>query len=220
MQHSEKCRERIAESLAATEPGADRIARPELRINRGIEAASRLDERRGGGKVVPTVADQAEVPHTNVAAGPHPRDAGVTASRSYAGAHRASMDVYNARRAREPVQDEEATPGMGPAAHPSTQRGANDRRAEKPQGPRGPIGVRAFTNPAGEFASPDGDMAFIGSIVQDEDRMGMMMNLGTASKSHKREGRTARRRMVAEIHSPPGVTRATSPMPNRRLVPN
>jgi hypothetical protein len=48
VQHSEKCRKRISESLAATADGADRIARLEMRINRGIEAASRLDEPRGG----------------------------------------------------------------------------------------------------------------------------------------------------------------------------
>ena len=88
VQHSEKCRKRIAVSLAATEAGADRIARSELRINRGIEAASRLDEPRGG-EVVPTVADQAEVPHTNLAAGPRPRDAGVTTPGSYSEAYRA-----------------------------------------------------------------------------------------------------------------------------------
>ena len=54
--------------MAATVDGADRIARSEMRINRGIEAASRLDEPRGG-EVMRTVAGQA-------AGGPHPRDAG------------------------------------------------------------------------------------------------------------------------------------------------
>ena len=57
VQHSEKCRARIAESLAATADGADRSARSELRINRGIEAASRPDQPRGG-ELVRTVADQ------------------------------------------------------------------------------------------------------------------------------------------------------------------
>ena len=47
VQHSEKCRKRVSESLTATADGADRIARSEMRINRGIEAASRLDEPRG-----------------------------------------------------------------------------------------------------------------------------------------------------------------------------
>ena len=59
----------------------------------------------------------------------------------------------------------------------------------------------------------------MGSIVQDEDLMSMMLNLGTASNSHKREGRAARRRMVSEIQSPPRVTGAISPMPGLRLVP-
>ncbi len=64
VQHSEKCRARIAESLAATADGADRIARSKLRIDRGIEAASRHDQPRGG-ELVRIVADlAAEVPHT------------------------------------------------------------------------------------------------------------------------------------------------------------
>lgn len=110
VQHSEECRKRIAGSLAATAAGADRIARSELRTNRGIEAASRPDQPRGG-DMVRTVTDQAaEMPHTNVA-GPHPRDASVANSGSSAAAYRASLDVCNARRARETVQDDAATHG-------------------------------------------------------------------------------------------------------------
>ena len=150
MQHSEKCRKRIAESLAATEAGADRIARSELRINRGIEAASRLDEPRGG-EVVPTVADQAEVPHTNLDAGrdasatssstgPHPRDAGIDGPEQLA--YRARADAFN-----------------GPSR-------LDRARAEQ----------AAASDPAEEFASPDEDMSFMGSIVQDDD---LMIDCGT-----------------------------------------
>ena len=170
VQHSEKCRKRIAESLAATEDGADRLARSELRINRGIEAASRPDEPRGGevmDQALGPMADQAveaaaERPHVvfeNMpeAAGPHPRDAGI---------------------------------GFGYA--------------------------QASSDPV---ADADEDMAFMGSIMHDDDMMSMMMNLGAADKHHKREGRAARRRMVSEIYSPPRVTRAISSMPSLRLVP-
>lgn len=79
--------------------------------------------------------------------------------------------------------------------------------------------MSAASDPAEEFTSPDEDMAFIGFIVQGEDLMSMMMNLGTASKSHKRDGRAARRQAVSEMHLPPGVARPISPMPSLRLVP-
>ena len=164
VQHTEKCRKRIAESLAATADGADRIARSELRINRGIEAASRLDPPRGGG--VETVADQA----------PHPRDAGIDRARSDAYA-RAAMDRWSTRT--EPLQPgcsgtdgktgvPFTTPGPVPAADLPTQEGARRQAAGKSQGPSGLIEMSSDTAAASrqnaEELTADDDMAFIGTI--------------------------------------------------------
>ena len=70
-----------------------------------------------------------------------------------------------------------------------------------------------------EAPPADEDMGFIGSVQHDDEIMSLMMNLGTASRNYKREGCSARRRMVSEIYSPPRVTRAISSMPSLRLVP-
>ena len=168
-----------------------------------------------------TVADQ----------GPHPRDAGIDRARSdeYA---RAAMDRWSTRI--EPLQPGRSgtdgrsgvsftTPDTESARRMSTQEGRDDMRTEKLQGPSGLIEASSDTAAASrqnaEELTADDDMAFIGTICQDEDLMSMMMNLGTQSKSHKREGRAARRRMVSEIYSQPRVTRAISSMPSLRLVP-
>ncbi len=65
----------------------------------------------------------------------------------------------------------------------------------------------------------DVDSVFIGQVSHGEEMMSIMAILGTNSKSYQREGRAARKRMVAEIYSPPRVTRAISSMPECGLVP-
>ena len=192
VQHSEKCWELIAESPAATADGADRIARSELRTNRGIGPASRLDGPRGI-EMVRIVADQAAGgAHTNLPAGPHRRDACVMGPGGCAAAHRAIMDVYNARRAsrevRGPLQTDATTLGTDQA--PSCPRRPGPSRDPGGQGTGKPGRVSTGNSPAAEPTparadsepdAPDEDMAFIRAIVHGEDLVTMMMSLGAAT---------------------------------------
>ena len=56
-------------------------------------------------------------------------------------------------------------------------------------------------------------------LIDDPDCQLMIMSLGAEVGPHRRERRTAARRMVSEVYSPPRVTRAISAMPSCGLVP-
>ena len=62
------------------------------------------------------------------------------------------------------------------------------------------------------------DSVMIGAVTYDSEMIGLLCTLGVSTKSFQRENRAARRRMVAELYSPPRVTRAISAMPRSELL--
>ncbi len=68
----------------------------------------------------------------------------------------------------------------------------------------------------------DIDMGFIGSLepsFDDSVSEMMLMQIGSSGKSYQREGRTAMRKMISEIYSPPRVTKMLEQMRNRHVMP-
>ena len=77
---------------------------------------------------------------------------------------------------------------------------------------------RAENGTKAEVREVDPDAEMIGCVTYDQELMGMMFMLGSSTKSYQRENRAARRRLVAEMYSPPRVTRAISAMPSSGLL--
>ena len=88
------------------------------------------------------------------------------------------------------------------------------------QGPRGASVPRPFVT-AGEIArnSAGIDESMDVGVLDDVECVFMLTQMGVDAGAYRRERRTASRRILAEIYSPPRVTRMLSTMPSSCLAP-
>ena len=86
--------------------------------------------------------------------------------------------------------------------------------------PRAPgaehVNPRDAQIPSGEEPAPDMDM---GLVAGDDVCLFLLGQLGSDGKRHGRERKTAYKRLVSEVFSPPRVTAYLSKYPNKDLVP-
>ncbi len=127
VQHSEKCRTRMSESLVATADGADRIARSELRIQRGIGAASRSDQPRGRCGTYCGRSGRRGAPHTR---------GRTTSARRWSGA--SGLCPGSLGSLGSGLQDDNASLGIELAVRLSTC-GRDDKLQRSPRVREGPV---------------------------------------------------------------------------------
>ena len=134
-----------------------------------------------------------------------------------------------------------STPGSVPAACLPTPQEGGRQDAGKLQSP----GLRATVNEAGghtaatarqnadehnemetddrqEANENDMDMGFLGSLepsVNDVISDLLLQQLGSCGKSYQRERRSAGRRIISEMYSPPRVTEELRKMKHKHLLP-
>ena len=219
--HSEPCRARIVTAMAATEKGAAKLKEVNERMDRalmehmkqddpaqaavppGVRPHEREDscgervaelcrewaEQRAIGPQVPPKA--ADLPGRPR----RPKGTAVTSATPAAtSASSRSRDARARQGAHAPVEDPPDGPMLAPASpHP---RDCGVPRSDA-------------------YDANDADM----DLIDDPDCQLMIMSLGAEVGPHRRERRTAARRMVSEVYSPPRVTRAISAMPSCGLVP-
>ncbi len=204
-QHNNACRERILRAIGASDAGKARLEQHEERTNRSIAERIEYEDKKNA-----TAAAAAANPAVNS----QPTQALPGASSSSRGEASAAAPIE-----AEPFDETTWVNVRGGEQAPQTPRFDEPNMETQ-------VRVEEVQEDANMGAEPaeDVDMSLIGSLGSlepsfDDEVSALMLNQIGCSKSYHREGRSAVRRMVAEVYSPPRVTQLLKKMRSRYLMP-
>ena len=233
--HSEACRVRLTEAIAGTEAGKARLDAHSERIDRAIaeyiEHQVEKDKPGEGGAPSRHGSAEAGAPAAGYAQS-EPREVlGRPQSESEPSQWRPPPDEQHALptdvRGGMGLPADEASP-----AETSRDEGIEAHWGDLRGGAPGYEGPTAASIPApergdeamGNDVDENGDinMNFIGNLepqVDDFVSDMLLQQIGSSSRSYRREAASACSRIVSEMYSPPRVTRELARSRNRHLVP-
>ena len=201
--HSETCRARMMHELNKTAVGQERLEKAEERIS---EALARYIEEADKDAAPPTPADATPATHPTAAPseGPQPAEAN-----------------EDAMHDEEPHQAGDDDVEMPTGSITWTRTG---RMVRRPLSTLEGV-VQAPQSPCPEAKGPSManavDMEFnsINFFKNDDEVMWMFDQLGSDTRSHRRDGKQGFRKMITEMWSPPRVTSMASRLPELGLIP-
>ena len=227
--HTTACRSRLLEAMKAGEVGRQRVERYEEQLNRNI--AERIERADGAPAPAPQQPERAQ-PAAPPLESRSPEERAPEAAASQAAASTSPDMVRSGERSRVPA-DEAAVPKprvrlgedhpAGPRRGSTPARGQGCAAQQPPSGHPTPTdaGIPTNTNDADmeedsgqrdDHREAEGDvpMSFIGSLEPAQDDVIssiLLQQLGSVGRRYKRESRSAYKKIVSEIYSPPRVTR-------------
>ena len=233
-QHSNACRERILKAIGSSEAGRARLAAHEERVDRAIAERIEHDDKhpapQAPGAPAPTAFQPAP---ENELGRPRPPPASARVRTTEENEHEPEWrNVPGGERA--PMTPPRVAPAEGPpslaGAEPAESRARpGDTTEEATIHEDSYDDMEMEDTPAGDV-----DMGFVGSLSHDvscghlgslepsfDDEVSALMlaQMGCTSRGYRREGRTAIRRLVSEVYSPPRVTELLRKLKHKHLMP-
>ncbi len=207
--HTAVCRNRLFEAMKATEVGRQRIEGYDERVNRNI--AERIEQADKAPVPVPPQPERAQpaappleprAPEPEERPGPSEPAAG----------RRAPAEHREAVQTRDQQHEAQQLPSRHPTPTDASVPAASDDMA-----------VEEESGPSEERHDGVGDMSmgFIGSLEPAHDDVissVLLQQLGSVGRRYKRESRTAYKKIVSEIYSPPRITREIRRSRGRHLM--
>ena len=229
-QHSKKCRARIVESMRQTEAGRTRLQVHEERLDQAT--AERLEwavTREPAAVQVPARA-HGFLERRPQEGDPHPRDAGIPPARPQE--REASQTTPPESQGLMPgSSSDHAPPPPARSLQPSPSPGGlaredmgDDFMEETVEGDAGDMEVEHVAheveqNFIGSLDHSKGDLGSLEPSVDDVVAQLLVAQMGSTSRSLRREQRAGARRIVSEIYSPARVTKMIRDRKMRHILP-